>query len=292
MRAKRITILSVLSIIVIIIVLSLSYYEGNFKESTESTTCWPDDGVYFAQWSSYHYYEENERPYLQFSLFYINRESSQMPDIKKCELISDNGEIYEAEQVLLQLNDPQIPCSLYNLSCFLPNLNKGEYVFDAILLSYEGEMEKVKYSIGIWEIEVGEQSSDEEESVEVGKHTFIDGILEDYRIELTNNTDKDIYLNDFTCKLNGEELRFTLFQAEEYSDIFECKSQTLPQKQSRTFCFKFLDVPPDIIFASIKPKITYVYENEVHTLSAPFAIYSPSLTNDQICTYLSDLTLE
>lgn len=249
---------------------------------------WPTNGIYFAKWDAYHYYTQEENPYLQFSIFYIHDQTlSEFPTIQDCKLVSQTGEMYPLESITLQLNDEQIPCSLYNLSGSLPCLSPGKYVFESIVLSLtDGES---KYPIGTWEIEIGSsQMQEDAQVISIGKHTFIDGAFENYRIELKNNLDIDIDIADFICRLSNNDMDYSIIQTDDYYQTGNNASTVLPPNEKRTFVFIFDHVPTDTQFFSIKPQIIYKYEDTQYILKAPTAIYSPVLTNEDICSYLNN----
>lgn len=201
----------------------------------------PADGVYFAQWDSDYTCTQLDPPFIQLSLFHINRDKKALPPISQCSFITTDDQ-YIQTNFTINLNGEDLStCNLYTLAATLSAVDVGKYQIETVELQY-ADGTAASYDIGNWNIACVDETAlySEASAIAIGRHTILSGLASSYEIELTNYAVAPLQLSKLDTGIPAIDSTVSLTLYDDF--IAPTKNYTnlvIPSKQTYTLSAQF-----------------------------------------------------
>ncbi len=278
-----------LSVIMIIIIITVSLILVENRDFTFLNILkqYPEEGLYFCKWNSYHHYNYDEKPFLQLSYFRFHSMPGIEENIKEYILKSDKGDIiatYKGNTIGVQRD-------LYTgntLILQLPILKPNQYIIDRLELVDINGKSKI-YDIGNWNIQI--ESIEMVEDLIIGRSTLYSYDFDTYRVELTNNTNHIINIKDLNFELYNSVHEVAIISSDDFLDNNNLSTDcSLNPMQTKTFQFTIkLKEPDEFTFISLRPVLTYSVDDIDKKLLIPTSIISnPPNSDEQVIEYINN----
>jgi|GEM_PF-3549570 len=254
-----------LSTLIIIIVLCLA--SCNFMHD------WPDDGLYFMRWESYHAYSIGEFPYLQLAILAVHADNKklELPEITEISLISDKGELPSTD-FNVDISNTQKDYAMITIGVSLDDLPQNEYTITGVRLVDNSGISNT-YDIGTWFVQVSNEYSDSD--LAYGKKTFYSSAFDMYTIEIINNTDSVIDISDLEFDIPNKQYSVQIKSSPSYDHIFDSNDMSIQPYSMRSFEFTYISNNMDVpSFSSLRPVLVYKINNVEKRTVLPTTIYS------------------